>query len=91
MAQSRQPREILVPLIPRAPGLTQLFSLISSFTVDQAFLRASGSTSRAGGNWGGLEKPVRERGRLNKEGNGERKKSKITVDDCFKMENNKVS
>lgn len=47
-------------LIPRAPDLTQLFSLISSFTVDRAFLRASGSTSRAGGNWGGLEKPEQE-------------------------------
>lgn len=60
MARSSQ---LLVPL-----GLTQLFSLISSFTVDRAFLRASGSTGRAGGNWGGLGKPVRERGRLNKEG-----------------------
>lgn len=68
MARSSQPWGKPSASDPRAPGLTQLFSLISSFTVDWAFLRASGSTGRAGGNWGGLEKPVRERGRLSKEG-----------------------
>lgn len=57
------PGVILVPLVQRSPGLTQLFSFIASSHSVSGIPEGFWEHTQGKGNRGGLEKPVRERER----------------------------